>query len=536
MTRSVEDHPLLVLFLVAAVGYPLGRVQIAGVRLGVAAVLFAGLAFGAFDPGVKVPEIVMQLGLVLFVYSIGLSNGSTFVHSWGRTGFRNNAMALGVLVIAGLFTTGWRMATGMHLAGAAGMYAGALTNTPALAAILETLRGVGHESLLAEAVLGYTMAYPIGVLGTIGVLILAQKLWKADFQAAGPDTATAGLTNCTVEITNDAVTRRPVSELVRTHGWQVVFGRLSHHGELSLVGDSTTFALGDRVTLIATTDELDGITHLLGVKSDERLDLDRRELDYRRIFVSNPKVAGQSLMRLNLPQVLGAIVTRVRRGDVELLARRDTVLELGDRVRVLARRDRLDAVSTFFGDSYRAVSEIDVLTFSLGIVVGLVIGLVPIPFFGLTLRLGLAGGPLIAGLVLGALYRTGPLHWTLPYSANMTLRQVGLVLFLAGVGTRNGFMFVETLKQGDGLTLLLGGALTTTLVAFMATWIGYRYFKLPFATVAGMVSAIHTQPAVLGFALEQSKNDLPNVGYASVYPTATLVKIILAQAMLALAI
>ena len=525
-------HPLLLLFLVAAIGYPLGQVRVLGIRFGIAAVLFVGLAVGATDPDLAVPEIVMQLGLVLFVYTIGLSNGSIFVQSWKRGGIRNNTMALCVLAAAGLLTVGWGVWMAIPIPGSAGMFAGALTNTPALAAVLGSLREGGDNEALGHAVLGYTMAYPLGVLGSIAVLAITQRLWKADFKATAPDMAAPTLTNCTVTITQPAMIGVPVRDLVRTHGWNVVFGRIIHNGDLSLVGESTTFAAGDKVTMIAPMEDLDAIVAALGSRSEERLDLDRRELDYRRIFVSNPEVAGHSLKDLNLPQILGAVVTRVRRGDVELLARNNTVLQLGDRVRVLARRDRLDAVSKFFGDSYRALSEIDVLPFSLAIVLGLLVGLVPIPIFGMTVRLGLAGGPLIVGLCFGALYRTGPLQWTLPYSANMTLRQVGLVLFLAGVGTRNGYTFFQTLQQGHGLSLVIGGVIVTMAVSLAVTWIGYRRFKLPFATVAGMVAAIQTQPAVLGYALEQSKNDLPNLGYASVFPTATIAKIILAQAIL----
>ncbi len=534
MSEILKQQPLLLLFLVAAIGFPLGRVRVFGVRFGVAAVLFAGLAIGAIDPELKLPDIIMQFGLVTFVYTIGLSNGSTFVHSWRRGGLRLNVMTLGVLAMATLVTLGCRALWNMQFTEAVGMFSGALTNTPSLAATLETLQHHANEAAIAQAVLGYSMAYPMGVLGTLLVLMVTQKLWKADFEATGKEASAPVLANCTVEITNPEITNTLVSELVRQHKWDVVFGRLRHGDELSLVDGDSMFALGDRVSMIAPAHKLDAVSQTLGTQTEERLDLDRRELDFRRIFVSNPEVAGHTLKSLNLPQVLGAVVTRIRRGDIELMAQRDTVLELGDRVRVVARRDRLDAVSKFFGDSYRALSEIDILTYSLGIVLGLLIGVVPVPVFGITLRLGLAGGPLIVGLLLGALYRTGPLHWTLPYSANMTLRQVGLVMFLAGVGTRNGYMFFQTLQQGSGFTLILGGALITMLVALVATWIGYRLFKLPFATVAGMVAGIHTQPAVLGFALEQSKNDLPNKGYASVFPIATLTKIILAQAILAL--
>jgi putative transport protein len=204
-------------------------------------------------------------------------------------------------------------------------------------------------------------------------------------------------------------------------------------------------------------------------------------------------------------------------------------------VRVLSKRDRLDALSAFFGDSYRALSEIDILSFSLGLALGLLLGALPIPLpGGVTIKLGQAGGPLIVALVLGAAVRTGPIVWSLPYNANLTLRQIGLVLFLAGIGTRAGYAFFSLLLQGQGWSLLLGGALITLLVALAALWIGYRVFKIPFGLLSGMLAGLQTQPAVLGFALEQAGNDLPNVGYAAVYPLATIAKIVLAQALLLL--
>jgi putative transport protein len=282
--------------------------------------------------------------------------------------------------------------------------------------------------------------------------------------------------------------------------------------------------------VIGCTDELDRVTAYLGECSDERLEFDRSQLDHRRVFVSNPKVVGHRLRDLNLPQHFGALVTRLRRGDLDFLPHEDTVLQPGDRVRVVAQRTNMDAVSAFLGDSYRALSEIDFMTFSLGLALGLLLGLIPIPLpGGVTLKLGMAGGPLIVAMILGKLGRTGPLVWNLPYSANLTLRQVGLILFLAGVGTRSGYAFVTTLTQGQGIAIFLSGALITFTIAVTTLSIGHKLLKIPMGTLIGMLAGLQTQPAVLGFALEQADNELPNIGYAAVYPTATITKILLAQ-------
>jgi putative transport protein len=287
--------------------------------------------------------------------------------------------------------------------------------------------------------------------------------------------------------------------------------------------------------MIGTKEELDRVMAYLGEPSEQRLELDRSEYDFRRIFVSNPKVAGHRLRDFDLLQQYGAIVTRVRRGDVELLPHGDTVLELGDRVRVLAKPENMKAIGAFFGDSYRALSEIDILTFSLGMTLGLLVGLIPLPIpGGITFKLGLAGGPLIVALILGNIGRTGPLVWALPYSANLVLRQLGLVFFLAAVGTRSGYAFVETLTQSGGLYIFAAGAVITCFTALVTLLVGHYLLRIPMGLLSGIVAGLQTQPAVLGFSVEQSKNDLPNIGYATVFPVAMIAKILLAQLILIL--
>lgn len=214
-----------------------------------------------------------------------------------------------------------------------------------------------------------------------------------------------------------------------------------------------------------------------------------------------------------------------------MLADEELVLEAGDRVRVVAPRERLDEVSAFFGDSYKAIAEVDVLTFGLGVAIGIALGEIPLPLpGGVTFRLGAAGGPLIAGLVLGRLVRTGPLTWSMPYSANLTLRQLGLVLFLAGVGTRSGSTFAATVAKGGALPLFVVGAAITLTVALAIVVVGRR-MRVPAAVLAGMIAGIHTQPAALTFACERTNSEAPNVGYAAVFPLATIAKIVLAQVL-----
>jgi putative transport protein len=535
-------YPLLLLFVVASLGYPLGKLRFAGTSLGVAAVLFVGLAIGALDPALKLPAIISELGLVIFVYTIGLSSGPGFFAALRRKGLRDNALVLGVLLVAAALTLGFALAFDLSPAVAAGLFAGSLTNTPALAGVIERIRAGAPaelaEQLAAEPVVGYSVAYPLGVVGVLLTITLFQRLWKIDYaaelrQVREPGIAQGLLENRTIVVTRSDIGAQPLFALVQAQGWDVIVGRYRHQGQTRLADTSTYLAPGDLVSLIGSPEEVERAMHHLGEASREQLELDRSRLDYRRIFVSSPKVAGRKLGELNLPQLFGAVVTRVRRGDIELLPHGDTVLELGDRVRVVAPRANMQAVTRFFGDSYKALSEIDVMSFSLGITLGILVGLIPIPLpGGLTLRLGFAGGPLLVALLLGKLERTGPVVWTLPYSANLLLRQTGLVLFLAAVGTRSGYAFVQTLAGGGGLPIFLAGALITCLSAALTLLVGYKLLRIPMGLLTGIVAGVGTQPAVLSFANEQSQNDLPNVGYATVVPVAMIGKIVLAQLLL----
>jgi putative transport protein len=544
MLQLLIDQPLLLLFLVAAIGYALGRITIAGTSLGVAAVLFVGLAFGALDPDLKLPDLIYQLGLVVFVYTIGLSSGRQFFASLRRKGLRDNLLVLVLLLGALLLTLAIARLLGLSPGVAAGLFTGSLTNTAALAAVLQyvndTAAASDLERLLAEPVVGFSITYPMGVIGMIIVIAILRSLWRIDYEREAERAASGGmgaqqLERRTIAVTHAAVTQQPIEQLVAQAGRNVVFSRVRHDDHLALATGETQLAVGDLVTVIGPRADVDAVTDLIGTPVDQDLQADRREFDYRRMFVSRPELAGRRLRDLRLPQRFGAFVTRIRRGDSDMVAHGDSVLELGDRVRVVARPEQMGTVSAFFGDSYRALSEIDILSFNLGLALGLLVGMIPIPLpGGFTVNLGFAGGPLIVALVLGALHRTGRLVWNIPYSANLTLRQIGLILFLAGVGTRSGFAFVSTLREGNGLPIFLAGIVITVSFALLTLVIGYRLLRIPWGLLLGMLAGVQTQPALLGYALEQTHDDLPNIGYAAVYPVALIGKIVLAQIVLLL--
>lgn len=544
MIKILIENPLILLFLVAAIGYPLGHIRIGGSSLGVAAVLFVGLAIGSLDPNMKLPEIIYVLGLALFVYTVGLSSGPSFTASLLREGLRNNLLIAGILIFVAALTVVVQKIFHLKATITVGMFAGSFTNTPALAGALETIKHLAPKEtlnqLVTEPVVGYSIAYPMGVIGVVIAISIAQKLWKIDYVKEAKSLRMFGSLNevlnvRTARVRNQEALAATIEELNEKHDWHVMFGRIKRKGRFLMANPSARFELDDQVAVVGVEEDLDAAMNFLGGQSSEDIHFERSEFDTRRIFVSNPKVVGRKIKTLHLNEQHGAMITRIRRGDADFLAHGDTILELGDRVRVLAPRDNMNAVSDYFGDSYRAVSEVDILTFSFGLALGLLLGIIPIPLpGGITFRLGFAGGPLIVALILGTIGRTGKLVWTLPYSANMTLRQIGLVFFLAGIGTRAGYGFLSTFTNGGGITIFLAGAVLTLIAAVTTLWIGHRLMRIPMSLLIGMVAGLFTQPAVLGYALEQTDNDLPNIGYASVYPMAMIAKILLAQALLSI--
>jgi putative transport protein len=542
MIALLIDNPLLLLFIVTAIGYPLGQIKVRGTSLGVAAVLFVGLAIGSLDPNLKLPEIIYTLGLALFVYSIGLSSGPGFIASFRRAGLRDNLLVIGMVALAAVVTIALAFVMGIKPTFTAGMFTGSLTNTPALAAVLEYIKSAApqamRDQMASEPVVGYSVAYPMGVIGMLLTIYVLQKVWKVNYKEESREMKEFGVSNealhnRTILVKNADAIDRTLEAMSRNCGWDVIFGRIRRNEQISLASSETHLQVGDLVSCVGTLEELEKVADCLGEFNPLRLDFDVSEFEPRRMFVSNPRVAGRRLRDMNLQQQFGAVVTRIRRGDVDMLAHGDTVLELGDRVRVVCHRERMNAVSTFFGDSYRAISEIDILTFSLGLTIGLLLGILPIPLpGGVTLKLGFAGGPLIVALILSALGRTGPIVWNLPYGANLLLRQIGLIFFLAAVGTRAGYVFVSTLSQGGGLAIFVAGTIVTCITALIMLWIGHKLLKIPMGLLIGMLAGLQTQPAVLGFALEQTGNDLPNIGYTAVYPVAMIAKILVAQVII----
>ncbi|MFK7806102.1 MAG: aspartate:alanine exchanger family transporter [Anaerolineae bacterium] len=538
MVQLLIDNPLLLLFLVCAIGYGVGNIRIKGSRLGIAAVLFVGLGIGAFSPDLKIPDIVFQLGLVIFVYTIGLSNGPGFFASFQGDGRRTLGFLLVILFLPAILTVGLSLLFGIDASVSSGIFAGVSTNTPALSSVLDyitnTAPAATRQGLLADVVVGYSLIYPVGVIGSMLMISLMERVWQIDYAAEAyalrqKYPMAQEMSNRTIQLTQIGDGGIVVRDFMRQHQWNVIFGRMKRadNENLHLVHYDTRLFNGDLLTVVGTAEDLGLLTEVIGEEATVNLSLDSTHYSQSRIFVSNPEVAGEKLATLNLTERYNVIVTRIGRGDTDILATSNAVVELGDRIRIVGNRDDIRELRKEFGDSYHALSEINLLSLGLGITLGLLLGMTTFLLPGdIAFRLGFAGGPLIVALILGALRRTGPIVWTLPYSANLTLRQIGLSFLLAVVGVGSGHTFFTTISESGGGLILLIGTVVTLLSALISLYVGYKWFKIPFSLLIGMISL---QPAVIGFGLERAKNQLPNVGYAMTFPIGIISKIVFAQ-------
>jgi putative transport protein len=534
LTATLVASPILTLFVVIGLGYLFGQINLLGFRLGVAGVLFVGLAIGALSPEIALPEVVPNLGLIIFVYTVGIETGPAFWDSFRTSGYRDTLFGVGILVLAAGLTFG--LGHALHLSGArtAGLYTGALTNTPALAAVRERLRDHAKEeklpdeqarALYNEPVVAYSIAYPIGVIGVLLCFQLARRFSPEDIskKEEKPEIRVRDFA-----VKNPAIGGRTIGDLLSIHkNAGFVISRVRHAGRVDLAQPDSMLSQGDVVAVVGDDESLERARLIFGEPAEERLELDRSQLDFRRVFVSSKSVVGRRIQDLNL-EALEATITRLRRGDADVVPGPDTRLEFGDMIRVLTRRENFGEVAKFFGDSIRGTAETDFGSVAIGMVLGVLAGMLPIPLGGQTVRLGLAGGPLLVALVLGKLERTGSVAWTIPVSANLTLRQIGLLLFLAGIGTKAGYAFVQTIR-GDGWQMFVAGALITFAVTLATLMVGSRWLKIPLDSLLGLASGLQTQPACLAFASNLTKSENTSVAYASIYPAAMIAKIILAQ-------
>ncbi len=536
----LAEFPILTLFVGIGLGYLLGEISFFGFRLGVAGVLFVGLAVGSLSPSVALPEVVPSLGLIIFVYAVGIHSGKAFFDSFRKQGYRDSLFAAGVLAFGALLTLGVARLSHLPAARAAGLFCGALTNTPALAATRERVQeraaAVGSSEqarrMAEEPVVAYSIAYPVGVVGVLLCFQFLRRIWRVKFE---PREEAAEILVRDFVVRNPGVTGRTIGEVLGLHKeLGFVISRIQKRGVTDIARSDTVLEAGDIVAVVGDEVALERARQIFGESSDAQIELDRSQLDFRRVFVSSKQAVGKRIRDLDLQNRLGATITRLRRGDVDIVPAPDTRLEAGDHLRVLTRPVNFPAVRHFFGDSIRGTVETDFGSVAIGMVLGVLLGMMPVPLpGGSVVRLGLAGGPLLVALVWGKIEQSGRISWGLPVRAKLTLRQIGLLLFLAGAGTRAGFAFAGTLRD-NGAAMLAGGAAITMGVTLATMIAGYKVLKIPFDALLGLMSGVQTQPACLAYASSMaSPSEAPNVAYAAVYPAAMIAKIVLAQLLVA---
>jgi putative transport protein len=519
----LEGSPLTALFLTVAAGYVVGEVNLKGFALGSGAVLFVGLAFGAFAPNAAPPGLLGTLGLVLFLYSVGVQYGSEWRQGLTSTeGLKANFAALCGLATAGLVTLLIYRSDAANLAQALGMFAGSGTSTPTLQAILDAL----HDQ---DAAIGYSVTYPFGVAAPI----LCMSLYLALFKPAIAPPAVERMEPSEARVRNRALVGRPLAELQAKLPAGVRVVAIRDERQNRLPTPSTILGEDDVLLVVGTDPSTIATAHaMIGETGSGELAADRTALDYIRVFASRRGVVGLPLGSLSIPGGFEYSHLHVRRGDTDLLPNDNLVLEFGDRIGVLCSREHFPAVRRFYGDSIKGTADFSYVSVGLGVAMGLLAGMIPIPLPGLgQLTLGLAGVLLVA-LWLGSVRRTAGIVWTLPLSANLVLRNFGLTIFLAQVGLASGPKFAATIAD-SGLSFVLLGALIV-LPLVLVTMIVGRLLAIPADDLLGVVSGVAGNPAILAYASRAAASDRPDIGFATIFPSMSLLKILFVQIVAAL--
>jgi putative transport protein len=512
----LEQQPMMALFLTIAIGYLVGEINIKGFSLGVGAVLFVALAMGWFAPKSVPAAMVGTLGLALFLYTVGVQYGKQFFSGLtSRNGRRANLIGLSGVLFAGAVSFLLMKTMGVSVGNALGLFAGAGTSTPALQAAIEALRN-------NDPAVGYSVSYPIGVAGPILFLYLAFMILKPKIEAS----AGTGLEILEILVRKGELTGKTLAEVMTTLPTDVQIVARRTAGRNEPASPTTVLAENDVLLAVGASKEaLSQTGKSLGEESPGLLVRDREHLDYLRVFASRPAVVGRALSDLELPGKNGSVILHVRRGDTDLMAQPNLILEFGDRVGLLADRERFVAMRKFFGDSIKGTAEFSYISIGLGMALGFLIGAVqvPLPIIG-KLVVGLAG-VLIVALILGNLRRTGGINWTIPLSANLVLRNFGLTLFLAQVGMSSGPKFGMTVSE-TGFQMLGLGAVVLIALVLPVVVLGLFVYRMPFDEVAGIVSGVCGNPAILAFSNRLAPTDRPDLGYAIIYPGMTIVKIL----------
>lgn len=545
-TESVA-HIALLYAIVIAIGVYLGKIKIGGISLGVTFVLFAGILAGhvGFTGPKEILTFVQDFGLILFVFMIGLQVGPGFFESFKKGGVTLNmlsasAILLNILVMFGCYYLFFDTSNPNNLPMMVGTLYGAVTNTPGLGAANEALLSVFPNGAPSIAN-GYACAYPLGVVGIIGATILIKYICKintADEEeqlneedAANPH---AKAHNMHLRVENAYITGRTLREVSEFLNRDIVCSRLLHNGEVSIPNSKTKFEVGDELLVVCAEADAEAIKAFIGPEVEAEWDREKDEVQHfvsRRIVVTRPEMNGKTLGKMHFSSVYGVNVTRISRQGMDIFAGRNHHFHVGDKILVVGPEENVNRVAEIMGNSVKRLDAPNIATIFVGIIVGIIFGSLPfaIPGMPVPLKLGIAGGPLIIAILIGRFgYRMKLVTYTTT-SANMMLREIGLVLFLASVGIKAGAGFWDTVVQGDGLKYVGCGFLITVIPILIIGTIARLKFKFNYFTIMGMLAGTYTDPPALAYANASCSKEAPAVGYSTVYPLSMFLRIFTAQ-------
>ncbi len=539
-TNESVARTVILLGVAGALGAALGKIKIYGISLGVAGVLFAGLLLGHFNLSFDhhVLEFVREFGLILFVYTLGLQIGPGFFASLRSRGLVLNLFAAGIVSLGVLVASAWIFLGRTDLAAGVGLLSGATTNTPSLAAAQQALKqvGAGDDAAIVQG-LGYAIAYPFGIIGIILTMVLVRTCFGIDVQkevaaaeaANRPSTPPPSRRN--FEVRNPNVVGRTLGSVPGLNGSGVVVSRFSREGAVALARPDTKIQMGDILHAVGPEEGLDNLRVVIGTEAGIDLKTIAGPVTNRRLIITKSAMFGKPLIELTTFAQHNVVVTRVTRQGIEFTPTPGFRLQFGDILMVVGEEPQVDAVAAVVGNSPKALDTPQPLTFFLGIVLGVVVGSIPLVLPGLpaAVKLGLAGGPLVVAILMSRLTTTGPLIWHVPHNANHMIREIGISLFLAAVGIKSGEKFVEVLLGAEGLWWLIYGALITIVPLLIIGFVARAWKKMNYAELCGLLAGSMTDPPALAFAQQTTGSDAPAVAYATVYPLVMLLRVFTGQ-------
>lgn len=543
-TDSVA-HIALLYAIVIAVGVYLGKIKIGGISLGVTFVLFAGIAAGhiGFTATPSVLSFLQEFGLILFVFMIGLQVGPGFFESFKRGGITLNALSttviiLNIAVMFACYYVFFDTSNPNNLPMMVGTLYGAVTNTPGLGAANEALVSVFKDGNIPQIASGYACAYPLGVIGIIGATIALRYICKISIDKEEEKLDEEENENgavkphfMNIEITNSYLEGKTIAQVHNFLNRDFVCSRLLHDGHVITPTGSTVFHIGDRVFIVCAENDAEAIIAFIGPEIEVDWKKQDEPMVSKRIVITRPSINGKTLGQMHFSSAYGVNVTRITRHGMDLFASSNLSLQVGDRIMVVGPEGAVNRVASVMGNSVKRLNAPNIATIFVGIFVGILFGSIPVAFPGIPvpIKLGIAGGPLIIAILIGRFGYKAHLVTYTTTSANMMLREIGLVLFLASVGIKAGDGFVETIVQGDGIKYVYTGFLITIIPILIVGTIARLKYKLNYFTIMGMIAGTYTDPPALAYANATCSKEAPAVGYSTVYPLSMFLRIFTAQ-------